>query len=325
MGAQMPYSEWYANAMRIPDSPTARHHRDVWRDADYRSFQEPFEAGLDDWDPEAWADLFAASGAKYVVMVTKHHDGYCLWPSEVRHPKRSGWHSTRDLVGEVAEAVRARGLRFGVYYSTGLDWSVEHLVIRQIVDSPGCIPRSVDYARYVTEQLDELVDRYEPSVVWADIGAPKGFDVGGFKARLHRRVPDAVINDRWDPPIPGIRRPVVRRALNGAVALLAPRGADKPFLPGRHRLADFRTPEYSLPGPRFTASWETTRGLGAGFGHNAAESEAHRIAPADLTALYRQVRDRGGNLLLNVGPRADGTITEAEARRVRHLGGDSDA
>ncbi len=320
MGAQMPYSEWYANAMRIPDSPTARHHRDVWRDADYRSFQEPFEAGLDDWDPEAWADLFAASGAKYVVMVTKHHDGYCLWPSEVRHPKRSGWHSTRDLVGEVAEAVRARGLRFGVYYSTGLDWSVEHLVIRQIVDSPGCIPRSVDYARYVTEQLDELVDRYEPSVVWADIGAPKGFDVGGFKARLHRRVPDAVINDRWDPPLRGTGSAFGRRIYNGVFAKLASRMGDQPFLPGRHRLADFRTPEYSLPGPDVTYRWEATRGTGAGFGYNAAETEAHRIDPDALVALYDGIRAAGGNLLLNVGPKADGTILDSEATLVRHLG-----
>lgn len=325
LGARMPYAEWYRNAMTIPGSPTARHHHEVWHDAPYEHFRERFEAGLDDWDPDRWAELFAAGGARYVVLVTKHHDGYCLWPTDVRHPVRQGWHCPRDLVGEIATAVRGVGLRFGVYYSTGLDWSVHHEPIRELADAPACIPTDPDYRRYVTEQLDELVERYAPSVVWADIGTPKGFDVAAFKRRLKAAVPDAVINDRWDPPIPGIRRPVVRRALNGVVALLAPRGADKPFLPGRHRLADFRTPEYSLPGPRFTASWETTRGLGAGFGHNAAESEAHRIAPADLTALYRQVRDRGGNLLLNVGPRADGTITEAEARRVRHLGGDSDA
>src|SRR5690625_1494390 len=52
MGARMPYAEWYANAMRIPDSPTALHHRDVWNDVPYETFQEIFEAGLGDWDPE---------------------------------------------------------------------------------------------------------------------------------------------------------------------------------------------------------------------------------------------------------------------------------
>jgi alpha-L-fucosidase len=320
LGARMPYAEWYRNAMTIPGSATARHHHEVWGDAPYDDFKERFEAGLHDWDPHRWAELFAASGAGYVVLVTKHHDGYCLWPTAVRHPVRSGWCSPRDLVGELAEAVRAVGLRFGVYYSTGLDWSVHHEPIRELVDTPACIPTSPAYVTYVTAQLDELVERYAPSVVWADIGTPKGFDVAAFKNRLLRAVPDAVINDRWDPPLPGIGRPFVRRVLNGAVALSASRGPDRPFLPGRHRLADFRTPEYSLPGPKFDAPWETTRGLGAGFGYNAVETDDLRIAPDELVTLYRQVRAAGGNLLLNVGPRADGTIQDAESQLVRHLG-----
>lgn len=64
--------------------------------------------------------------------------------------KRSRWCSRHDIVGELAGAVRARGMRFRVYYSTGLDWSVHHLPIRQIVDSPGCIPRRPDYLRYIS-------------------------------------------------------------------------------------------------------------------------------------------------------------------------------
>lgn len=325
MGTRMPYSEWYANAMTIPGSPTARHHHEVWHDAPYEDFQEPFEAGLDSWSPDTWADLFAASGATYVVMVTKHHDGYCMWPTDIRHPIRPpdqpGWFSPRDLVGEVADAVRARGLRFGVYYSTGLDWSVSHLPIRELADSPGCTPRDPDYTRYVTQQLDELVERYEPSVVWADIGSPKGFDVTAFKQRLVTRVPDAVINDRWDHPVPGSGSALGRKIWNALASLALERSnADKPFLPGHHRLGDFRTPEFSLPGPGVDYVWESTRGLGAGFGYNAQETDAHRITPDDLVDLYRQIRQFGGKLLLNVGPLADGTISDAEASLVRELG-----
>jgi len=224
-------------------------------------------------------------------------------------------------VGELAAAVRARGLRFGVYYSTGLDWSVHHLPIHQIVDAAGCTPRSPEYLRYLTGQLDELVERYRPSVVWADIGTPKGFDVAAFKTRLRHAVPDAVINDRWDHPIPGSGTVLGRRVWNGLFARLAPRSSAQPFYPGHHRLADFRTPEYSYPGGRADFAWEATRGLGAGFGYNAQETDAHRIASDDLVALYRDIRAAGGNLLLNVGPMADGTITDAEASRVRHLGG----
>ncbi|MBS1848218.1 MAG: alpha-L-fucosidase [Actinobacteria bacterium] len=320
MGARLPYSEWYFNAMRIPESATARHHRDVWHDAPYEAFRDVFEAGLDAFDAAAWADLFVEAGASYVVLVTKHHDGYCLWPTDVRHPMGRRWASSRDLVGEVAAAVRQRGLRFGVYYSTGLDWSVSHLPIRELIDSPGCIPRDPDYVRYVTEQLDELVDRYEPSVVWADIGTPKGFDVAGFKKHLLARVPDAVINDRWDPPLAGSQYRFSRWLWNNLVAGVVGRMGDDPFLPGRHPLADFRTPEYSVPNGSVDYAWEATRGLGAGFGHNAQETDAHRIDPDELVALYRSIRAAGGRLLLNVGPLADGSISEAEASRVRHLG-----
>lgn len=321
MGERLPYSEWYRNAMTIDGSPTARHHHRVWNDAPYEDFAPMFEEGLDDWDPHEWAELFARSGAGYVVMVTKHHDGYCLWPTEVPHPRTSSWFSQRDLVGELAEAVRAVGLRFGVYYSTGLDWSVHHIPIRQIVDSPGCIPRDPAYLRYMSAQLDELVDRYEPSVVWSDIGTPPGFDVADFKARLTERVPDAVINDRWDHPLPGSGNAVGRGLWNSAFAFLVKLGsAGKPFYPGRHPLSDFRTPEYSWPTDAVPFVWETTRGLGAGFGYNAEETDAHKIDPRALVRMYHDIRSAGGNMLLNVGPMADGTITEVETERVLELG-----
>ncbi|MBS1848465.1 MAG: alpha-L-fucosidase [Actinobacteria bacterium] len=319
-GAKLPYAEWYRNALAIDDSPTAHHHRAVWGDLPYEGFRAIFEGGLADWDPAAWADLFVEAGARYVVMVAKHADGYCLWPSAVRHPRGDAVCSPRDLVGEVAAAVRSRGLRFGVYYCTGWDWSVHHVPVRRLGDSFACIPNEPDHVRYVTEQLDELVDRVAPSVVWADVGTPRGFDVARFKQRLVDRVPDAVINDRWDPPPPGSATPLGRRMLNAIVDAALPHLADRPFLPGHHRLADFRTPEYSEPDIPQATKWETTRGLGAGFGHNANEPDTHKIDPDDLVALYRRVEMAGGNLLLNVGPKADGTITDAESSRVRHLG-----
>lgn len=321
MGERLPYSEWYRNAMTIEGSPTATHHAKVWNNSPYEDFQDIFEAGLDDWDPASWARQFARTGARYVVMVTKHHDGYCLWPTEVAHPTRPGWHSRRDLVGELATAVRNEGMPFGVYYSTGLDWSIHHIPIRQIVDSPGCTPRSPAYLVYMTSQLHELVNRYEPSVVWSDIGTPKGFDVAEFKNYLVDRVPDAVINDRWDHPVPGSGNPIGRRILNGIFAALSPRSRpDQPFYPGRHALADFRTPEFSWPRGHVDFVWETTRGMGSGFGHNAMETDAHRLSSGELISLYRQVTGTGGKMLLNVGPTADGSIPPAESALLEALG-----
>ena len=72
----------------VPDSPVAQHHREVYGDRPYTQFADDWEAALEQWDPEAWAARFAATGARYVVLVTKHMDGYCLWPTDVRNPHR---------------------------------------------------------------------------------------------------------------------------------------------------------------------------------------------------------------------------------------------
>ena len=81
-----PYTEWYENSLRFPDSPVARSHRETYGDRAYRDFVADWQAGLATWDPDDWARTFAATGARYVVLVTKHHDGYCLWPSAVAEP-----------------------------------------------------------------------------------------------------------------------------------------------------------------------------------------------------------------------------------------------
>src|ERR1700722_4011661 len=110
--AHTTYTEWDWNAIRVPESESAAHHRDVWKNALYQNFREPFIKVLEQWDAAAWAELFARAGARYVVLVTKHHDGFCLWPSAVTNPHERNWTSPRDIVGELANAVRAKGMKF---------------------------------------------------------------------------------------------------------------------------------------------------------------------------------------------------------------------
>lgn len=320
LGARLPYAEWYANALRIPGSPTARHHAATYGDAPYEDFRVPFEAGLADWDPDAWAERFAATGAGYVVLVTKHHDGYLLWPSEVRNDRRPGWHSPRDLVGELADAVRARGLRFGVYYSTGLDWTWDDTPIREPLDMFAAVPRDPAYAAYVDAHLRELVERYRPSVVWSDIASPPGFDLRSFAVDYLARVPDGTLNDRWQHPPPLVDRPRARAVLNAAVGALLPRLPAGPIEPGFHPLADFRTPEYSSPGHARTEKWESTRGMGAAFGFNRNEPDDRLIAPDALVRDLVDVVAKNGNLLLNVGPDGTGALQPREVERLRALG-----
>ena len=133
--AKAPYAEWYWNAMRLKGSETAAHHRAKYGDQPYRAFRLTFEQAAEAFDANAWADLFHTAGAGYVVFVTKHHDGFCLWPTAVENPHQPGWHSKRDFVGELAEAVRARGMKFGLYYSGGLDWTFPYYLMKVSLDA----------------------------------------------------------------------------------------------------------------------------------------------------------------------------------------------
>src|SRR5262245_59729778 len=127
---KLAYAEWYWNAMTNGQKPNAnpiqtgtwKYHQSQYGAAfQYQSFAPQFRAEL--FDPDHWADVFARSGAKYVVLTSKHHDGYTLWPSrEATATWGRPWSSTevgpkRDLCGDLARAVRARNLKMGFYYS----------------------------------------------------------------------------------------------------------------------------------------------------------------------------------------------------------------
>ena len=132
----IPYSEWYINSIRIKGSPAYDHHRRTYgRDASYFDFASQFKRDSADWQPEPWADLFQAAGARYVVLVTKHMDGFLMWPSTTPNYARPGYQMDRDIVGELTDAVKARGMRMGVYYSSALDQS---FTTSAMADSPGC-------------------------------------------------------------------------------------------------------------------------------------------------------------------------------------------
>lgn len=317
-----PYAEWYWNAMRLPESETAQRHARLYGDQPYEAFRPAFEAAAEAFDADAWAELFAAAGAGYVVFVTKHHDGFCLWPTTVEHPHKPGWHSRRDFVGELAEAVRARGMRFGLYYSGGLDWTFEPLPIRDIGDMLACVPLGEDYARYAEAQVRELIHRYRPSVLWNDIAWPDGSQLPALFADYYAAVPDGVVNDRWTGNralFAGLRDPAARAGFNAMIkARVAEAGGPLENPAPEH--CDFRTVEYAEGPAAGGAKWESTRGLGLAFGYNANEETSDYMTGAALTDLYRSVTARGGNLLINVGPRADGSIPEVQQAPLRALG-----
>jgi alpha-L-fucosidase len=293
--ANSPYVEWYQNSAAIAGSPSALFHQEHYGDQPYEHFAPQWVAAHQGWDASVWADAFAGAGATYVVLVTKHHDGFCLWPTNTPNPHQPNWCHPRDLVGELASAVRAKGMRFGTYYSGGLDWTFRgphngH-TITNFDTMMQAVPTDDEYVEYATAHWIELMDRYAPDVLWNDIHWP--VDPSPIFERFFALNPEGVVNDRFD--VRGVHRGTVH--------------------------ADYLTPEYrSRPSGRLAnKKFEVCRGMGRSFGYNALETEADYLAIDELLALRDDVFAGGGNLLLNVGPMADGTIPPEQLARLAAL------
>jgi alpha-L-fucosidase len=322
--ARTPYTEWYWNAIKVPESESAKHHKEVWNNRPYQDFREPFLEGLKQWKPDEWAELFAAAGARYVVLVTKHHDGFCLWPSAVHNPHEVNWSSPRDIVGELAAAVRARGLKFGLYYSGGIDWTFNREPLRTLADFMGSTPGS-DYPAYADAQTRELIALYQPSVLWNDISWPAPLDDElRLLADYYNAVPDGVVNDRWLPMTPeraAMRDPQVRRGIDASLKAHMAKAPSRGIIPQLPPHCDFRTPEYAAFDDIETKKWEATRGMSHSFGFNRTDTDGDYESVDALVHSFIDAVAKNGNLLLNIGPRGeDGQIPEQQIQRLRGFG-----
>ncbi|MCO5319737.1 MAG: alpha-L-fucosidase [Microthrixaceae bacterium] len=320
--AQTPYTEWYENSLRFPDSPVSAHHRKVYGDRPYAKFAQDWEAGLESWDPESWAARFAATGARYVVFVAKHADGYCLWPTGVANPNRAGWNCERDVVGEMADAVRGAGMRFGIYYCGGFDWTFDRTPIGSMSGVLGAIPRG-DYPAYAEAQVRELIARYRPSVLWNDVAWPaKAPQLRQLLAHYYRTVPDGVINDRWLPwsaALSVARTGPARRVVDAVSRRQARR--DGGLIPPEPPHYDHRTPEYVAFPEIEHRPWELVRGMDRSFAYNAESRPQDFLGHEELLWLLTDVVSKGGNLLLNAGPRGvDAQIPDEQLDRLDWLG-----
>ena len=279
------YAEWYWNHMQNKNGATWKHHAATYgADFKYEQFAPMFKA--EKYDPDAWAELFEKSGARYVVPTSKHHDGYCLWPSA----QAKDWNAMdvgpkRDLLGDLTTAVRKRGLKMGFYYSL-YEWY-----------NP--LYRS-DVKRYAAEhmlpQLKDAVTRYAPAIIFSD-GEWDQSDTTWrseeFLAWLYNESPcreDVVVDDRWG------------------------RGTR-----GRH--GGYYTSEYGDRGGKVRAHvWEECQGVGASFGYNRNEGPQDYKTTKQLLQLLINCVSGGGNLLLDIGPDADGTIPQIMQDRLLDMG-----
>jgi alpha-L-fucosidase len=285
-----PYTEWYLNSWSLEGSATAAHHEATYGDRTYDSFVEEFRARSAGVDVAHWVDLFQRAGARYVVPVTKHHDGFLMWRSGIPNPFKEQWMAERDHVAELAGAVRAAGMRFGLYYSGGIDWMFQPPPVRDLASLFTCTPPTPEYAEYATAHAHELIERFSPSVLWNDIGWPASLDPNDVIGHYYSEVPDGVVNDRFN-------------MIASATGQLH---------------CDFHTPEYSTKAS--AKKWEVCRGIGRSFGYNRMEDESTFPTVDDNIWMMCDIVARGGNLLLNVGPSADGQIPMAQVVRLTAQG-----
>jgi alpha-L-fucosidase len=281
------YSEWYWHDMQNKDGATWKFHKETYgEDFKYQDFAPLFKAEL--YDPDLWADIFERSGAKYIVLTSKHHEGFCLWPSD----ESWNWNSVdigphRDLAGDLVTACRKKELRIGFYYSL-YEW------FNPIYNE--------DVNRYVEEhmlpQMKDLVQRYKPDVFWPDgeWGHPhetwKSTDFLAWLFNESDAPEDIAVNDRWGKKC---------RNLHGG----------------------FATPEYGhLPDGRLTNAglFEECQGMGKSFGYNRNEDAENYRSATELLHLLIDNVSRGGNLLLDIGPTADGRIPCIMQQRLLDMG-----
>ncbi len=253
---------------------------------DYMKQLEGFTA--ENYDPDAWADLIAESGAKYAVLTTKHHDGVALWDTDCSNLNVvDQTPAGKDLVGPFADALKERNLKTGLYYSL-LDWSHPDYPnkTREIKRYNNDSARWNRFVDFNFCQLEELSKRYNPDLYWFDGDWEQSAEK--WKARelseqLREWNEDVILNSR----IQGY--------------------------------GDYSTPEQGLPVTRPDSRyWELCMTMNDSWGYQ--HNDTNYKTPNQIIRILTETIAMGGNLLLDIGPKADGTIPAEQVHILKELG-----
>lgn len=238
------------------------------------------------FNADEWVGIAKSAGMKYIVLTTKHHDGFCLWDTKQTDHNIMKSPFARDVVKELSEACKKQGIKFGTYYST-TDWyHPDHPN-----GSPGGRvkkpnPNIDRYTDYLKAQVKELITGYGPLVtLWFDV--PQGFDKErgqGVVDFVRGLQPDIVINNRTGAP------------------------------------GDYSTPEQKIGGFDVTRPWESCMTISK---HNAWAwgGDKDGVKPVSVCVqMLANCAGGNGNMLLNVGPRPDGLIAPEQAGALKEMG-----
>ena len=285
------YAEWYWNHIQDQQATNVwwQFHRTHYGEHfEYKDFAPRFRAEL--FNADQWADIFARSGAKYIVPTSKHHEGFCLWQSpEANRDWGRPWNAVdtgprRDLLKELGDACRRRELKFGFYYSLYEWYNPLWLSDRK---------RFVD--EHMIPQFKDVVSRYKPAIIFADGEwdlPSKDWKSEQLLAWLFNDSPvkdQVVVNDRWGSEC-------------------------------RHKHGGYYTTEYAAGLQDASHPWEESRGMAYSYGYNRAERIDDYKTGREFIFVLIDLVSRGGNLLLDIGPAGDGTIPVIMEQRLLEIG-----
>ena len=295
---QNPYAEWYWNSLTKgmkaatpagEGGMTWQYHKRVYgANFPYFDFAPMFRA--ENYNPDHWADVFVRSGAKYVALTSKHHEGFTLWRSaQANRAWGRAWNAVdtgpkRDVLLDLMEAGRRKGLKMGIYYSLYEWYNPLYLS---------------DKKRYVSEhmipQFKDVVTHAKPSIIFADGEwelPSEEWRSPELLAWLFNESPvrdDVAIDDRWGKET-------------------------------RHRHGGYYTTEYTAGMQSGSHPWEESRGMGESYGYNRMETLKDYHTGRELLFTLIDTVARGGNLLLDIGPTADGRIPVIMEERLTEIG-----
>ena len=280
------HAEWIRTTAQIP------------RD-EYDKFQDQFNPVK--FDAEQWVKMAKNAGMKYIVITSKHHDGFCLWDSKVsQYDIIDGTPYKHDILQELTDACKNYGVRMCFYHSI-MDWHHPDYLPRRNWESWPA--DGADFSKYVTymkAQLKEIITRYDPGVLWFDgewestWTHEMGLDLYNYVRSLK---PDIIINNRVDKG---------RQGMQGMTK-------DQSFA------GDFGTPEQEIPATGIPGvDWESCMTMNGHWGWN--KNDKNFKSTTDLIRKLVDISSKGGNFLLNIGPKPDGTFPQESIDRLEQIG-----
>jgi alpha-L-fucosidase len=311
------YPDWYELRLDT-DSAFIKYHEKNWGKDFKRDDFIPLFTALD-YDPENLVKLAADAGMKYVVPFSKHHSGFCLWPSSFTQRDAGDMGPKRDLIRPLVESCKKQGLKFGFYFSVEeweyplLDsdgnikprlWEIKNRPsLEELENRAGGKVPVKDFARdYIVPQAVEFIDQYDPDLIWydgewtTDANDLRTYEISSYFYNQAEGRKKVAVNDRYGTK-DGQRLRFVR--------------------------GDFFTSEYhSLTdeNKKSTHAWEECRGISQSFGYNWQDTEENVISSKAFIDMFVDIVARGGNLLLIVNLDGQGALPKTQKNRLVDIG-----